>query len=155
MLYIDPLAAAAPSMPDSDDLRNKFRERKALEELEHLFISMLMKEMRNSVPTDGLFGESTELRTYTEMFDDAASAEMAKAGQFGIAKMMEQQLRMREMQEQLARTPDGSGLKAPIPLHPMLNLRVPASLEPGMTFLKNAPFPTINDNRSIDLGPGV
>ena len=153
-MYIDPLASTAPAMPPPGAMVDKVREKKALEELEHLFIFMLMKEMRNSVPADGLFGESSELRTYTEMFDDAASEEMAKAGQFGIAKMMDQQLRIREMQEKLAGQPGPHVGAAGIPMVPAFELaplRVPLLDFPR---IKNDFLLPINDNGPFDLGPG-
>ncbi len=154
MLYVDPLAAAAPSMPAPGAAYDKVREKKALEELEHLFIFMLMKEMRNSVPEEGLFGDSPELRTYSEMFDDAASEEMAKAGQFGIAKMMDQQLRIGEMQATLAKQGASDGAPAAIPMSPSLSFLPLRAQAFDLPRVKNDLLMPINDNGPFELGPG-
>ena len=79
------------------------RERLALQQLEQLFVSMLLKEMRRSVPEDGLIPKSSAMKTYEEMLDDVLSQRMAEAGQFGIAKMMSEQLRIHEVQSEVRR----------------------------------------------------
>ena len=111
MMYIDPIAKRAWN-PSEIELNSPAREKMALKELEQLFIFMLMKEMRKTVPeSDGFFAESSELKMYQEMMDDVISEKMAEAGQFGLAKMVGEQLRIHE----LSRSVGVSGERDPIP----------------------------------------
>lgn len=112
MLYIDPIAQRAWS-PSEIELNSPAREKLALKELEQLFIMMLMKEMRKTVPeNEGFFESSSELKIYREMMDEVISEKMAEAGQLGLAKMMAEQLRVQELVDAV----DPSLERGPIPL---------------------------------------
>jgi len=76
-------------------------EKEALQELEGYFVSTLMKEMRKTVQRSGLLGDGFSMRAYEEMLDDALSKEAARSGQFGIARLVEEQLSIQELQHQL------------------------------------------------------
>ncbi len=55
---------------------------------------MLFKEMQSTVPTDGILGkESNAESMWKDMLVEKQSDAIAKTGSFGIAKMVEQQLR--------------------------------------------------------------
>ena len=99
MLYVNPLLALYPASRAEAVLNNAASEQVALEELEHLFLFTLLQEMRKSIPHDGLFEGRTARETYEEMMDDALSGAMAKTGQLGIARMIEEQLRIAETQQ--------------------------------------------------------
>ncbi|MDQ1257779.1 MAG: Rod-binding protein [Candidatus Hydrogenedentes bacterium] len=107
MLYVNPLDATCSSVLGPGAPKEGARERAAFGELEHFFLFTLLQEMRKTVPQDGLLdGESGQARQiFDEMLDDALSGEMARSGQFGIAKSMKEQLRIGEMQHALKRTP--------------------------------------------------
>jgi len=77
------------------------RKRVALEGLEQYFIFTLLQEMRKTIPKDEVFGYGFQTQVQEEMLDEALSSEMAATGQFGIAKMIEEQLRVAEMQHEL------------------------------------------------------
>jgi len=104
MLYIDPLSSPMARMEGSaaDQLA---RKRTAFRELEQYFIKQLLKEMRASVKHEGIFKGGPEQQHFEEMRDDAMSAEMARSGQFGIARMLEEQLKIGELNKQLHRDP--------------------------------------------------
>ena len=100
MLYVNPMVSpyAARINVVADD---PARRRVALKELEQHFIFTLLQEMRKTIPKGGAFGRGFEGRMQEEMLDDALSSAIAQSGQFGIAKMVEEQLRVAEMQHRL------------------------------------------------------
>ena len=95
MMTIDPVSARLAIM-SGDDVEPGARRKIALEEMEHLFLNTLMKEMRKSVPEDGLFKKDGAAKLFEEMLDDVFSGEMAMSGQLGIAKAMETQMIQQE-----------------------------------------------------------
>ncbi|NIA15422.1 MAG: hypothetical protein GWP08_15250 [Nitrospiraceae bacterium] len=72
------------------------REQIALQEMEHLFLYMLLQEMRKSteILPDGTKGREQEM--YNQMLNDALAGAMAESGQFGLAQQIETQLRAAE-----------------------------------------------------------
>ena len=91
-LYINPMANSPLRTDDMQELQ-KHRERIATQELEKLFASLLVKEMRKSVRENGLFGSGPEAELYQDFMDETMTAAIAEGGHFGIAKMTETQLR--------------------------------------------------------------
>jgi flagellar protein FlgJ len=70
------------------------RLHQATQQFEGVFLGMLFKAMRATVPQDGLFGgDSPTSQTFTEMLDDQRAQQLATSGTIGIAKIMEEQLR--------------------------------------------------------------
>ncbi|HOZ46175.1 MAG TPA: rod-binding protein [Candidatus Hydrogenedentes bacterium] len=76
-------------------------EATALKELERFFLFSLLREMRKSVPQDGLFQGGAEREIYEEMLDDAWSGAMADSGQIGIARSIEEQMRVGALQAEI------------------------------------------------------
>ena len=63
----------------------------AATEFEGLFLSMMLKEMRNSLSEDSLFGgESSDV--YGGLFDMMLSQSMAETQPLGIAKLLQSQM---------------------------------------------------------------
>jgi len=91
-LYVNPLENA-PIRTDDIQALQQHRETVATKELEKLFASLLVKEMRKSVKEDGLFGSGPESQLYKDFMDETMTAAIADGGHFGIAKMAETQLR--------------------------------------------------------------
>lgn len=71
------------------------------QQFEAMFIQMMFKEMRKAIPKEGLF-DSHAVETYQDMADKQTAIELAKRGEFGIAKMIKQQL----IQQGMAVSPD-------------------------------------------------
>ncbi|WP_243312840.1 peptidoglycan DD-metalloendopeptidase family protein [Fundidesulfovibrio agrisoli] len=63
----------------------------ACEGFEAVFIGQMLKEMRNSIPKDGLLHGKHEDQ-YVAMFDEELSKTLAKQGGMGLADFMRQQL---------------------------------------------------------------
>ncbi len=66
----------------------------AAQQLEGVFVNMLFKAMHATVPKDSIFGkESAAQGTWNDMLDSERAQAVAKSGSFGIAKVLEEQLR--------------------------------------------------------------
>ncbi|MBV9272132.1 MAG: rod-binding protein [Candidatus Eremiobacteraeota bacterium] len=85
------------------------RLHQAATQLEGVFLNMLFSEMRKTVPQDSIFGKSSQTEdVFQGMLDQQRADAMAKSGSFGIATVLENQLRQsvlsdskRESQTQL------------------------------------------------------
>lgn len=65
----------------------------ACEQFEALFLNMMMKEMRKTIPNDGFIPRGNEEEMFTGMFDEEVTKNIAKTNATGLAKMMFEQLR--------------------------------------------------------------
>jgi len=82
----DELLEKAKASGDTKELR------KATDELEAVFINMMMKTMRNSVPEgEGIFKKSEAEKMFGEMLDDEYSKKIAESGGIGISDMIFEQ----------------------------------------------------------------
>ncbi len=73
---------------DKDDAKLK----ETCQEFESLFINMMMKEMRKTVPESELLSSSFATDTYQEMFDEEISKAASKGNGIGIADAMYRQI---------------------------------------------------------------
>jgi len=76
-----------PETPDDKKLLQTCRD------FESIFVNQLMKEMRKTVPKDGLIPTSEEEELFTGMFDEEVSKMISQSGRMGLAEMMFEQLR--------------------------------------------------------------
>lgn len=116
MLYVDPIAErhiAAPGGPGA----LRARREGAAQEFERFFLYQLVREMRKSVPKTGLLGKSQQQDLYEEMFDDFMSGEMARSGQLGIAKLVNQELDKAGAASAVAKSAANSPYAGGIALH--------------------------------------
>src|SRR5580700_8572166 len=93
---MDPLnalpASTAPLTPAQEEGLKKLHA--AATQLEGVFVGMLFKEMQSTVPTDGILGKQSNADAmWKDMLVEKQSDAIAQTGSFGIAKMVEQQLR--------------------------------------------------------------
>lgn len=65
--------------------------RQMAREFEALFVQMMLKEARATLPTEGAFGGS-EMRMYYDLFDQQAALLVAEQGSLGLAQTMVAQL---------------------------------------------------------------
>lgn len=61
---------------------------KTCREFESLFLSYMMKTMRETVPESELFGGGEGEKMFKDMRDDAMAQEMAKAGGIGLGSAL-------------------------------------------------------------------
>ena len=98
-------AAARAVTPGTAEVNPKelARLKAVSQDFESLFLSYMMKTMRNSVPKGGLWGQTQGEQIFTEMRDDELAKGLAKAGGIGLAPLLEQQLKQTlQMQAQNA-----------------------------------------------------
>jgi flagellar protein FlgJ len=69
--------------------------RKATGDFESFFVGMLMKQMHETSLKGGLLPDSSQSKTYRDMFDDAVSKEIGKSGGFGIGKQLYERIQFR------------------------------------------------------------
>lgn len=87
----------ALDLKGAQDIRAKFQQdpkaglQAAAQEFESLFLQMVLKSMRDTVPTDGMLN-SEQSRFYTSMLDQQLAQNLSGARGLGFAKMIEQQL---------------------------------------------------------------
>jgi len=60
-------------------------------QFESVFIQMMLKSMRATVPKDGLFS-SHQMETYTNMADQQIALSLSQRGGLGLAEMIKRQL---------------------------------------------------------------
>jgi flagellar protein FlgJ len=89
---------AAFDVKSAQDLRTQFSKnpqeglKAAAQQFETLFLQMVMKSMRDSVPQDGLLN-SEQSRFYTGMLDQQMAQNLSTSGKgIGFARLIEQQL---------------------------------------------------------------
>ena len=94
---MDPLNGLPASAPTPLTAAQKTALQKlhdAATRLEGVFIGMLYKEMQKTIPKDGIFGKQSNAESmWQDMLADKQADAAAKTGSFGIAKMVESQLR--------------------------------------------------------------
>jgi flagellar protein FlgJ len=78
----------------SDDQTHR-QMKEACSELESLFIYYLLKEMRETVPKDGLFSGGKTEEMYTSMFDIQLAKEIAMKRGIGISSIVLNQVEKR------------------------------------------------------------
>jgi len=66
--------------------------KRVCQEMESLFINQLLKQMRRTIPKDGLFGKSNAEDMFTAMHDTELSRVVAGGGGIGLARMLMAQL---------------------------------------------------------------
>jgi Rod binding domain-containing protein len=116
---MDPLNSVsnAPLTPAQQAGLKKLHD--AATQLEGVFVGMLLKEMHSTVSTDGIFGpQSNADETWNEMLDQQRADDIAKTGSFGIAKMVESQLRATVLAEPSSAPTLSQSVVAPPPPPP-------------------------------------
>lgn len=88
------LSGIDPRTPSAG--QNAQQLRQAAEELEGLFLGLLLKSMRSTVGEGGLFKESTDTKMYKDMFDQEVGRSLARRGGIGLADMIVRDQVLRE-----------------------------------------------------------
>lgn len=72
------------------------RSDRAYKSFEAMFLRELLKEMRKTVPDEGMFPKSPAMTQYQEMLDGVMAQSMADSGQLGIAKQLAAEAKRQE-----------------------------------------------------------
>lgn len=83
------------------DKKDKAKLLEVCQQFEGYFINQMLQKMRNAIPKEGFFGDDPGEKTFQEMLDDNLSGEMSKAGGFGLAQMMYNQLTKDDIKPQI------------------------------------------------------
>ena len=89
---LNPKEAEAVKEAKAAETRDKDLK-KACEGFEAMFLNMMYRQMRATVPEDTLFGESNAMKIFQDMRDDELMKNVAAGGGIGIADMMYKQLK--------------------------------------------------------------
>jgi len=73
--------------------------KKACDDFSALFVSMLWKEMRNTIPENGFVPKSNAEKIFQEMMDGELSKEMAKSEGFSLSRVLYEQMKLGMPQE--------------------------------------------------------
>jgi flagellar protein FlgJ len=63
----------------------------AAKQFESLFVTMMVKAMRDTLPKDGMFA-SSNMESYQEMFDQQLSLDLSRKGGLGMADLIARQM---------------------------------------------------------------
>jgi len=61
------------------------------QQFESIFVGMMVKSMRDTLPKDGLFS-SNQMEAYQDMFDKQLALDLSKRGGIGLAEIIEKQI---------------------------------------------------------------
>ena len=81
-----PIPHSAFRNPQSPGEADRLRE--TVQEFEGLFIGLLLKAMRGSAGSAGLFKEGSDTQMYREMFDQEMGRSIARTGGLGLAQLI-------------------------------------------------------------------
>ncbi len=90
------------SLQTTEDSKKDAKLQKACKEFEAMFMNIMFKEMRKTVPKDTLWGESNEDDILQSMRYSALTENLAQAGGVGLGAMMYRQIK----QQNSALSPD-------------------------------------------------
>jgi Rod binding domain-containing protein len=82
--------------------------KKACEDFESIFISQMLRVMRQAIPKSGLLDGGNEQDTYLSLFDEEVSKSMAQKGGIGLGKILYQNI----MRQKENRNPSPAELSA-------------------------------------------
>ena len=69
------------------------RLKRTCTEFESIFITYMLKSMRNTLVEDGLFGKTNEAKIVKSMFDEKLALGIARGGGIGLGRMLFEELK--------------------------------------------------------------
>jgi len=96
--HINPTQLLSQATQPPKNLKGKDPEqlREVAQQFEAIFIQQMYKEMRNTIPDDGLIQRGNADDVYTQLQDFEAAKITAQQGGIGLAELMMQQLMKQE-----------------------------------------------------------
>jgi murein DD-endopeptidase MepM/ murein hydrolase activator NlpD len=133
--------AVAQTKAQAADPQARIREQAKLKQacqlFEAQFLKMLWKEMRKTVPKNGLINGGQAEQMFTDMMDQAVSDQSVKGRSMGIAQMLEKQLSRERIQRPSGQLPSPS-------LAPPLASTVPSTPAPSVGTLSSTAAPSVS-----------
>lgn len=84
-------ASKIKAVPEKDPEEDK-KLREACQEMEAVFLNLMLNKMRETVPERTLFKKSSGEKIMESMLDVEITRQMSQGGQFGLAKMLYENL---------------------------------------------------------------
>ena len=91
-LLIQPINPSAAGKESGAKKIDEGKLKKACEDFESIFISKMLKVMRETIPKSGLLDGGSQQDTYLSLFDEELSKSMAKRGGIGLGKILYQNI---------------------------------------------------------------
>jgi flagellar protein FlgJ len=88
-VYNDVSSLNALKLQSREDPEGALHE--VAQQFESVFITMMMKAMRDTLPKDGMF-QSGQMDTYQEMFDQQLALDLSRQNGLGLGAVIERQL---------------------------------------------------------------
>lgn len=89
------------ALKKAQDAKDKQALKKAAADLEQIFLSMMFKTMKHSIPKAGLLEESAQRKIFEDMMYEEYAGQMAKAGGIGLSDLILKDFERRESQKVL------------------------------------------------------
>jgi flagellar protein FlgJ len=86
------VAAPASNVDDRQSAEPQKPLKSACRDFESLFVHYMLKQMRRTVPQDGLFGAGQAGKMYTSMMDSEVAKEISRQRGLGLAPMLYHQM---------------------------------------------------------------
>ncbi|WP_425058616.1 hypothetical protein SCACP_32740 [Sporomusa carbonis] len=94
--------AGNPAASDPAKRSQDAKLKAACQEMEAVFLNMMLAKMRETVPKSKLLGDSSQEDIMTSLLDTELTKNMAKAGGIGLADMLYRQLSINEINKSRA-----------------------------------------------------
>jgi flagellar protein FlgJ len=103
-----PAAAAVPADPAMAARDKKLRN--AAQQMEGQFVEQMYKSMRDTVPTDGMFGGGSGEQMFTEMMDQHVATDTPLKWQHGLSEAIYRQMRDAVHRQHVPTVPAATGV---------------------------------------------
>jgi flagellar protein FlgJ len=94
MKIFDPQVQMPTKVPQMDQAKGKTEEelREAAKQFEAMFLNLVIKQMRETVPENSVFGDSSKTAVFQGMLDEEYSKMAGQTKSYGLAEMIYQNL---------------------------------------------------------------
>ncbi len=104
------------------DEKEKLRLQRAVKDFEAIFVGHMLKSMRSSLSTTGMFGDSFGGDVMEGVFDIEFARHMSGSSRFGLAEMLYKQITGDDLTREPAKLP------VPVPAPPVATGKIPQSI---------------------------
>ena len=95
---------SAAQLEEIQKFREAAKEKKAFQDFEQMFVHLMLKEMRKTVNDSSGSTKSHATKMYEEMMDEAMAEQMARSGQLGLGRQLQESLRAERLQREIRAT---------------------------------------------------
>ncbi len=92
--FVNPMHYMEPDLKIKDTKSKDSQLKELSKEFEAIFIDMVFKQMKKTVPKDGFLEESSEREIWDELLTTEMSQKLSKSGGIGLADKLYKQLKV-------------------------------------------------------------